>query len=122
MAAVSLLGLDITIKSGQRNINRFDIVCPFRVPLSTRLTLIRLALFRKPWVFGVNVSTFIIVTYAYIFVSKRSRKPHNSPSTLFRMLPYHSILTYRVLVFGGSLDARLSSTRHRSTSELLRTL
>ena len=27
-----------------------------------------------------------------------------------------------VLCFGGGLDARLLSTRHRSTSELLRTL
>ena len=43
------------------------------------------------------------------------------PSPLVSMLPYHTLLQ-RVLGFGGSLDARSSSTRHRSTSELLRTL
>jgi hypothetical protein len=42
--------------SRYRNINRFSIACPFRVQLRSRLTLIRLALFRKPWLFGVNVS------------------------------------------------------------------
>ena len=75
---------------GLRNINRIGITCPFRVRLSSRLTLIRLAWFRKPWVFGVNVSTFIVVTYAYIFFSARSSKPHSSPSTPSRMLPYPS--------------------------------
>ena len=44
------------------------------------------------------------------------------PSPLVSMLPYHTLSTERVLGFGGSLDARSSSTRHRSTSELLRTL
>ena len=74
----------------QRNINRFVITFPFRVPLSPRLTLIRLALFRKPWVFGVNISIFIVVTYAYIFFSRRSRMPRDTPSTPTGMLPYHT--------------------------------
>ena len=74
----------------QRNLNRLAITSPLRVPLSPRLTLIRLALFRKPWVFGVNISIFIVVTYAYIFVSRRSSIPHGTPSTLTGMLPYHS--------------------------------
>ena len=104
------------------NINQLVIRFPFRVPLSPRLTLIRLTLFRKPGVFGVNISIFIVVTYAYIFVSRRSRNPHGSPSTLTGMLPYHTYIPVRVQSFGGSLDARSSSTRHRSTSELLRTL
>ena len=103
------------------NINQFVITFPSRVPLSPRLTLIRLTLFRKPGVFGVNISIFIVVTYAYIFVSRRSSKPHGSPSTLTGMLPYHAYLL-RVQSFGGSLDARSSSTQRRSTSELLRTL
>ena len=75
-----------------RNINRLVIAYPSRVRLSPRLTLIRLTLFRKPWVFGVNISIFIVVTYAYIFVSMRSSKPHGSPSTLHGMLPYHAII------------------------------
>ncbi len=105
-----------------RNINRIVIACPFRVRLSSRLTLIRLALFRKPWVFGVGVSTPIIVTYAYIFFSYRSSNPHESPSTPVSMLPYHYAFTCEVLGFGAGLDARSSSTQRRSTSELLRTL
>ena len=41
---------------GLRNINRIAIRCPFRVPVRSRLTLIRLALFRNPWAFGARVS------------------------------------------------------------------
>ena len=104
-----------------RNINRFAIGCASRLLLSPRLTLIRLTLFRKPGVFGVRISILIIVTYAYIFFSARSSKSHDSPSTLSRMLPYHACLAC-VLSFGDSFYARSSSTHHRSTSELLRTL
>ena len=73
-----------------RNINRFIIGFASRLLLSPRLTLIRLTLFRKPGVFGVNISIFIVVTYAYIFFSRRSSKPRGSPSTLTGMLPYHA--------------------------------
>ena len=38
------------------NINMFTIDYAFRLRLRTRLTLIRLALIRKPWSFGVQVS------------------------------------------------------------------
>ena len=71
-------------------INQFSIVFASRLPLRSRLTLIRLTLFRKPWVFGVDFSMSIVVTYAYIFFSGRSSKPHGSPSTLSTMLPYHA--------------------------------
>ena len=70
------------------NINQLVIRFPSRVPLSPRLTLIRLTLFRKPGVFGVRISILIIVTYAYIFFSRRSSRPHGPPSTLTGMLPY----------------------------------
>ena len=103
------------------NINQFAIRFASRLLLRSRLTLIRLTLFRKPWVFGVNISIFIIVTYAYIFFSARSSRPHGPPSTLCRMLPYHAMQNC-VLSFGDSFYARSSSTHHRSTSELLRTL
>ena len=109
------------LRSGCRNINRLSIIFPSRVRLRSRLTLIRLTLFRKPWVFGVNISIFIIVTYAYIFFSRRSSRPHGPPSTLTGMLPYHAMRNC-VLSFGDSFYARSSSTHHRSTSELLRTL
>ena len=72
-AAVSLLGLSIIPLSRYRNINRFHIDFPFRVRLSPRLTLGRLTCPRNPWAFGVYVSTYIIVTHAYIFFSERSR-------------------------------------------------
>ena len=106
--------------SRRRHLNRLVIGCPLRVPLSPRLTLSRLTLLRNPWVFGVNVSTFIVVTYAYIFFSSRSNMPHGTSSRLTGMLPYRCITTSQS--FGYGLDARSSSTQRRSTSELLRTL
>ena len=90
-AAVSLLGLWSSCNASYRNINRLSIRFASRLPLRSRLTLSRLTLLRKPWVFGVNISIFIIVTYAYIFFSRRSSKPHGSPSTLTGMLPYHAL-------------------------------
>ena len=110
------------LQGGRRNLDRLVIGSPLRVPLSPRLTLIRLASFRKPWVFGVNVSTLIVVTYAYIFVSSRSSMAHTTPSRLTGMLPYRSDPMVRSHSFGNGLDARSSSTQLRSTSELLRTL
>ena len=107
---------------GRRNINRLHITSPLRVPLSPRLTLSRLTSLRNPWVFGVDISISIVVTYAYIFFSGRSSRTHVPPSTPSAMLPYRSTIIRRSHSFGGSLDARSSSTRRRSTSELLRTL
>ena len=78
----------VSLHGKQRNLNRLAITSPLRVPLSPRLTLIRLTLFRKPWVFGVNISIFIVVTYAYIFFSSRSSTAHAAPSRLTGMLPY----------------------------------
>ena len=78
------------LQGRRRNLDRLVIRLPLRAPLSPRLTLIRLTLFRKPWVFGVNVSTLIVVTYAYIFVSSRSSNTRVSPSTPTAMLPYHA--------------------------------
>ena len=104
-----------------RILNRIAITSPCRVPLSPRLTLRRLTSLRKPWVFGVNFSIFIVVTYAYIFLSSRSRIPHGTPSRLTGMLPYRCII-HTSHSFGAGFDARSSSTHHRSTSELLRTL
>ena len=104
-----------------RNINRLVIAFPFRVRLSPRLTLIRLTLFRNPWVFGVYISIYIVVTYAYICFSVRSSIPHGYTFYAVHNAPLPRVLL-RVQSFGGSLDARSSSTQLRSTSELLRTL
>ena len=72
------------LHSGYWNINQFSIVFASRLPLRSRLTLIRLALFRKPWVFCVGISIPIIVTYAYIFFSRRSRVSNPVLSPRFR--------------------------------------
>ena len=80
----------LSLQCEYRNINRFPIRFASRLLLRPRLTLIRLTLFRKPGVFGVRISILIIVTYAYIFFSRRSSRPHGPPSTLSGMLPYHA--------------------------------
>ncbi len=105
-----------------RNVDRMGIWIAARLTISPRLTRGRLAWPRKPWVFGGGVSTPLVVTHAYIFFSGRSRKPRDFPSAPTGMLPYHGRLAPSVPGFGGGLDARSSSTRLRSTSELLRTL
>ena len=105
-----------------RIIDRMCIGYALRLPLSSRLTRSRLTWPRKPWVFGGAVSTALVVTHAYIFVSGRSSMAHATPSAPTGMLPYHGSFAAVVLGFGVGLDARSSSTRLRSTSELLRTL
>ena len=55
-AILSLLRHRIAIHSRCWNINQLSIDLRFRLGLRTRLTLIRLALIRKPWSFGVRVS------------------------------------------------------------------
>ena len=111
----------IRLHSGLRNLYRICIACASRLPLSSRLTLIRLALFRNPWAVGGGISIPLVVTHAYIFFSNRSRSTRRTSfaAGFNAPLPRNS---RRALGFGGSLDARSSSTRHRSTSELLRTL
>ena len=106
--------------SGWRNLDRLSIVCPLRVRLSSRLTLIRLTLIRKPWVFGVAALPAIVVTYAYIFSSRNSSMTRVTPSALRQCSPtdYLSIIPE----LRRRSYARSSSTRLRSTSELLRTL
>jgi hypothetical protein len=83
-----LPGVDV----GTGILNRFSIGFAFRLHLRSRLTLIRLALIRNPWVFGGGVSH---PSYRYSCLQFRSRAFHyflqNSFCTL-GMLPYHSIL------------------------------
>ena len=104
-----------------RNINRVCIRIASRLTVSSRLTRGRLAWPRKPWVFGGGVSTPLVVTHAYIFFSNRSSGARRATFSAGFNAPLPRAVR-RVLGFGGSLDARSSSTRHRSTSELLRTL
>ena len=109
------------LRGEYRNLYRFHIGCASRPPLSPRLTLSRLTSLRNPWACGAGVSTPVVVTHAYIFFSGRSSETRVTPSAPSGMLPYRAALR-RAQSFGGSLNARSSSTQRRSTSELLRTL
>src|SRR3546814_355314 len=72
------------------NINPLSIGIPLRVSLRPRLTLIRLALIRKPWSFGGGVSH---PPYRYLCLHLLFRKVHRISRYGFTpagMLPYHS--------------------------------
>ena len=74
-----------------RNINRVCIRIASRLTVSSRLTRGRLAWPRKPWVFGGDVCTSLVVTHAYIFFSGRSSMARAIPSAPTGMLPYHGM-------------------------------
>ena len=65
-----------------------------RMPLRSRLTLIRLALIRNPWSYGVEVSR---LHYRYLYLHLLFHKLHRGSSHGFDalgMLPYQSCLTH----------------------------
>ena len=73
------------------NINPLSIHYPFRVRVRPRLTLIRLALIRKPYPFGGRVS---LPPYRYLCLHLLFWKLHHSSRCNFaaaRMLPYRYI-------------------------------
>ena len=106
-----------------RNVDRLSIGCGFRLRLRSRLTLIRLTLIRNPWAIG---GRGLYPPYRYLCLQLLFHKLHRPSQGGFYaggMLPYRSDeLLSRAHGFGGTLYARLLSTRSRSTSELLRTL
>ena len=72
------------------NINMFAIDYAFRLRLRTRLTLIRLALIRKPWSSGVRVSH---PHYRYLCLHLLFQTLQHSLRYIFNatgMLPYQS--------------------------------
>ena len=93
-----------------------------RLSLRTRLTLIRLALIRKPWSFGEGVSRplcrYLCLHLLFRALQHGSARTfnasRNAPLPMAPYVPSHD--------FGNGLHARLLSTRDRSTGELLRTL
>ena len=91
----------------------------WRLSLRARLTLIRLALIRKPWSFGEGVSR-PLYRYLYLHLLFQTLQPGSSPD-LQRGLECSptdlSIPRLRQLAY-----ARLLSMPDPSTSELLRTL
>ena len=77
-------------KCQYRNINLLAIGISFQINLRTRLTLIRLALIRKPWSFGVRVSH---PHYRYLCLHLLFQPLQHSLRYIFDatgMLPYHS--------------------------------
>ena len=64
-ADVSLLRPRFTLKHSNGILTVSSIGCALRLPLRSRLTLIRLALIRKPWSCGVEVSR---LHYRYLYL------------------------------------------------------
>ena len=89
------------------------------ITLRTRLTLIRLALIRKPWSCGVRVT---LPHYRYSCLHLLFHTLHQTSRFGFNAEWNAPLPHFRAQNFGGILDARLLSTLCRSTSELLRTL
>ena len=120
-AGVSLLRPPFAVTAGSGMLTASSIACASRLRLRSRLTLIRLALIRKPWSYGEGVSRPLCryLCLHLLFQALQHASRHTFGGT--GMLPYRSHirviprLRYRAY-------ARLLSTRDRSTSELLRTL
>ena len=94
----------------------------FRLILRTRLTLNRLTLFRKPWLYGGRASH---PPYRYLYLHLLFHLLHTNSRLCFAdngMLPYRLNPMIKSRGFGGMFHTRLLSTRRPSTSELLRTL
>ena len=120
-AGVPLLRRSVAVNRGDGILTVPAIGVASRLSLRTRLTLIRLALIRKPWSYGEGVSRPL---YRYLCLHLLFQTLQHASGHAFGaagMLPYRSCLSmiprlrYRAY-------ARLLSTRDRSTSELLRTL
>ena len=119
MAVVSLLRPHITLYSSNGILTVSSIGIALRLILRSRLTLIRLALIRKPQSFGEEVSRFLY-RYLYLHLLFHALQPGSSPTfDAHGMLPYHHL---RDPLLRQMPYARLLSMPDSSTSELLRTL
>ncbi len=93
-AGVSLLRLPIAVIISTGILTGSAIGFALRLILRTRLTLIRLALIRNPWSFGVEVSR---LHYRYLYLHLLFSSLHHMLSHGFfdmRMLPYRLYLMY----------------------------
>ena len=118
-AVVSLLRLHITQYISTGILTSSSIGIAIRLILRPRLTLIRLALIRKPWSCGVRVT---LPHYRYSCLHLLFHTLHQTSRFGFNAEWNAPLPHFRAQNFGGILDARLLSTLCRSTSELLRTL
>ena len=118
-AALSLLLLHIAHQASDGILTVSSIGLAIRLSLRSRLTLNRLALFRKPWSFGGGASH---PPYRYLFLHLLFQFLQSSSRCAFSgtgMLPYQSIRIPRLRQMAYT---RLLSMHSPSTSELLRTL
>ena len=114
MAALSLLRLHITPKGSTGILTYSAIGLAVRLSLRTRLTLIRLALIRKPWSCGVRVT---LPHYRYSCLHLLFHKLHLSSRNGFDvngMLPYRTFVprtsvVYLMPVYYPRFAARLVS-------------
>ena len=91
MAALSLLRLHVTPEGSNGILTVSAIGIAVRLSLRTRLTLIRLALIRKPWSFGVRVSR---PHYRYLCLHFLFQPVQHALQHTFYpvgMLPYHFV-------------------------------
>ena len=78
-AGLSLLRLRIAMYASKGFLTLSSIDLSFRMSLRSRLTLIRLALIRKPWSFGVEVSR-LHYRYLYLHLLFRTLQPASPPT------------------------------------------
>ena len=93
MAALSLLRLHIARKGSNGILTVSAIGLAVRLSLRTRLTLIRLALIRKPWSCGVRVT---LPHYRYLCLHLLFHTLHRISRSDFDangMLPYHTFVS-----------------------------
>ena len=118
-AGVPLLRHSVAAAHSSGILTASSIACASRLRLRTRLTLIRLALIRKPWSYGEGVSR-PLYRYLYLHLLFHTLQ-HGSRHTFYAEwnapLPILTIPRLRQDAY-----TRLLSTPDPSTSELLRTL
>ena len=121
-AGVPLLRLSFAAAAGDGMLTVSSIGVASRLSLRARLTLIRLALIRKPWSCGEGVSR-PLCRYLCLHLLFRALQRGSTPAfSAARNAPLPTVHTGPSHGFGTGLHARLLSTRDRSTGELLRTL
>jgi hypothetical protein len=102
-AVVSLLRPRFTLASSNGIFTVSSIGSAFRLPLRSRLTLIRLALIRNPWSFGEEVSR-LLYRYLYLHLLFRTLQQASPPIfTAVRNAPLPIVHEARFHSFGTGL-------------------
>ena len=99
-AGLSLLRLHVTPCGSMGILTHSSIGVPVRVSLRSRLTLIRLALIRKPWSFGGGVSR---TPYRYLYLHLLFQALQHGSTHIFYalgMLPYHDFKSSTASAYG----------------------